>query len=730
MSLPSTGEIKFSQIQTVFGGANPVSFSEYFTNANTSYTSGVSGLPAIGSSMSISGFRGKSKFVLNLYTFATHLFTNAGVTGQNGPTLSQCRTTYSSASWSQDTINNYLDMTSQGIQLWKVPTTGTYIITVAGAAGGGATQGYTGGAGYVLQSQFSLTQGQVLSIVVGQTGSTNSIGNSGGGGGSFVVLNGSALIVAGGGGGAGSIMNGVNGNSTSSGFTPYLATTTAGTNGNGASGGTDGSGAGNNGGGFSTNGTNGGGYTPNTGTNLNGKSFQSGSTGGVGAGNTIGAFGGFGGGACGYLNGTTYNVAGGGGGGGYSGGSGGSISGSGGGGGGGGGSYSTSAILNNGFNTGAGYVIITSSTSSSTASDITQYRNYVGISFTVKVTGATTGGNVWGTNIYTDDSSIGMAAVHSGVLASGQTALVTVTILGAQSSFAGSSRNGVTSSSFGYWQGSYSLKIRDVLPSGSTNLLTTNELVEKGLPEAWTGYNYEFTTWESFTKVNIGSTTYSGLVYLPGSSSYNSNKPYVVFGTNISGYGLFKSYLRSTASQTYNLGSSGFTAVFKIQPNSPPDNSTFMKIDLIGYSSRLGMTVGGTISISHTTSGSMKFYARVVNEGAFEYQTPGGSGFVFNSMMIYVVRYSRSNRTVEFYRVSPGTSPLISINQLEYLGGYTESTLMSSGVVNSLTSTQVTIGIDESDSIYFTHNNAGTLIYGSSLTNSQVMSCCEVLRVQ
>ena len=61
MSIPNTGEVKFSNIQTVFGGTNPVSISEYFTNANPTYTTGVTGIPAIGSSISISGFRGKSK---------------------------------------------------------------------------------------------------------------------------------------------------------------------------------------------------------------------------------------------------------------------------------------------------------------------------------------------------------------------------------------------------------------------------------------------------------------------------------------------------------------------------------------------------------------------------------------------------------------------------------------------------------------------------------------------
>lgn len=61
---------------------------------------------------------------------------------------------------------------------------------------------------------------------------------------------------------------------------------------------------------------------------------------------------------------------------------------------------------------------------------------------------------VWGTDTYTDDSSVCGAAVHAGVLsASGGT--VTVEIVGGQSSYASSTRNGVTSTQYGEWSGSF-----------------------------------------------------------------------------------------------------------------------------------------------------------------------------------------------------------------------------------------------------------------------------------
>lgn len=86
---------------------------------------------------------------------------------------------------------------------------------------------------------------------------------------------------------------------------------------------------------------------------------------------------------------------------------------------------------------------------------LTGYRNRVGQSFQLSVTGATSG-PVWGTDVYTDDSHVGRAAVHAGVLAPGETKTVTVSILPGQSSYAASSRNGVSSSSWGGWGGSYS----------------------------------------------------------------------------------------------------------------------------------------------------------------------------------------------------------------------------------------------------------------------------------
>ena len=153
-----------------------------------------------------------------LYNFpvSTSLsFTSAGVSGQNGPSLAQAITGLSSnqsTSWASNT--QFFNQGSyNGYQLWTVPATGVYRITASGASGGNCSiYGYYGGSGAVMQGDFSLTQGQQLTILVGQVGTSN-IGFSqggyqaGSGGGTFVALgatasSATALIVAGGGGGA------------------------------------------------------------------------------------------------------------------------------------------------------------------------------------------------------------------------------------------------------------------------------------------------------------------------------------------------------------------------------------------------------------------------------------------------------------------------------------------------------------------------------------------------
>jgi len=68
-----------------------------------------------------------------------------------------------------------------------------------------------------------------------------------------------------------------------------------------------------------------------------------------------------------------------------------------------------------------------------------------------------TAGLVWGTDIYTDDSSVCVAAVHAGVLTT-DGGTIRVNMLEGQESYTGSERNGVTTEDYGSWGGSFSVE--------------------------------------------------------------------------------------------------------------------------------------------------------------------------------------------------------------------------------------------------------------------------------
>jgi len=320
---------------------------------------------------SVKGFGRKFGGPSGLYQFTSHMFTNAGVTGRTGPTLSQLRSSYSSVPWAQDSA--FLNVVTQGVQEWTVPDTGNYRILVRGGKGGGVN----GGLGASMQGDFNLTKGQILKILVGQQGGSSGF-SGGGGGGTFVYINANdsfPLIAAGGGGGqSGGTRAGVGGSSSTSG--------TAGTI--GANTGTPGAGGTNGSAGQTFDDTSncwdsaaGAGWLGNSstapqycGTNQNfAYAPRNGGNGGLkfwaaNSGTNEGGFGGGGGGGgvADSSSGDTPSAAVGGGGGGFSGGgNGANDSSSNRGAGGGGGSYNSGSNQSNtaGTNSGNGYVTIT-----------------------------------------------------------------------------------------------------------------------------------------------------------------------------------------------------------------------------------------------------------------------------------------------------------------------------------------------------------------------------------
>lgn len=85
-----------------------------------------------------------------------------------------------------------------------------------------------------------------------------------------------------------------------------------------------------------------------------------------------------------------------------------------------------------------------------------QLRPYQGLALRIKVTGKKDG-PVWGSNAYTDDSSLNSAALHSRLVNAGETAEIVAIIRPGMKSYGGSYSNGIATNNFGPYPGSFQL---------------------------------------------------------------------------------------------------------------------------------------------------------------------------------------------------------------------------------------------------------------------------------
>ncbi|HMF14521.1 MAG TPA: LCCL domain-containing protein [Gemmataceae bacterium] len=80
---------------------------------------------------------------------------------------------------------------------------------------------------------------------------------------------------------------------------------------------------------------------------------------------------------------------------------------------------------------------------------LTAYQHQFSKEFRFTVTGTNDNGGLWGSDVYTLDSSLAKAAVHAGVLRAGQTGPVKVRIVASPPGFVGSTRHGIASANYG-----------------------------------------------------------------------------------------------------------------------------------------------------------------------------------------------------------------------------------------------------------------------------------------
>ena len=127
------------------------------------------------------------------------------------------------------------------------------------------------------------------------------------------------------------------------------------------------------------------------------------------------------------------------------------------------------------------------------------YRGQSGKVLHFEVIGSNSG-SIYGSDIYTDDSDLSTAAVHVGPLKVGEKGVVKVTILPGQPSHSSSTRNGITSSAWSQYPGSYKL---EPIPGGSRAVASSST----ARPDPGSMWSYEKHVGQSFEFQVTGSTS-------------------------------------------------------------------------------------------------------------------------------------------------------------------------------------------------------------------------------
>ena len=178
-----TSEVSYNNLVVGKYGANAISSTQElfaWSSVTSEYDTGISNIKDYAQCVPNNVMANLGGFVFSstdaLYAFSSFTFTNAGATGQNGPSLAVVRSSYSATAWT----STYVNMTTNGIQQWTAPVTGMYTVTIAGAAGGSSTV-TSGGYGAALTVTGSFVKGIVYNIIVGQRGVDSLSGYSAGG---------------------------------------------------------------------------------------------------------------------------------------------------------------------------------------------------------------------------------------------------------------------------------------------------------------------------------------------------------------------------------------------------------------------------------------------------------------------------------------------------------------------------------------------------------------------
>ena len=243
-------------------------------------------------------------------------------------------------------------------------------------------------------------------------------------------------------------------------------------------------------------------------------------------------------------------------------------------------------------------------------------------------------GSIWGSGIYTDDSSRCRAAVHSGKLVAGQTGTCTFQTLAGQSSYPSTLGGGaITSSSWGAWGGSF--QIVSCSGTSATSSTTTTLSPNSGLIvslDATNNQSYPGTgdTWYDLSGLNNNARLYNG-------ANFNNSNAIVFDGVNDFAEIVSNSALNNAlgADFTFDLWFRPLVPV----PTSYPYGKVFSKGNWSG--------TGGFNGINYFQSGSLITLQWQYHDSSQTYRKLLQTQIEANSWLHLV--YTRANGIFQLY---------------------------------------------------------------------------------
>ncbi len=89
------------------------------------------------------------------------------------------------------------------------------------------------------------------------------------------------------------------------------------------------------------------------------------------------------------------------------------------------------------------------------STNATEHRGHVGRRYAYVCPAGGSAGSVWGSSVYSDDSSVCTAGVHAGAITLAQGGRVVIEIRPGETNYSASNRNGISSGEWGSWDGSF-----------------------------------------------------------------------------------------------------------------------------------------------------------------------------------------------------------------------------------------------------------------------------------